>query len=107
MTREIIEKAMAEGVVLALAAGGDLKATGDPDAIGRWLPSLREHKAEIIAVLVEDEIVGWLAWIGEDDEAIIAEVLDCCQRDADVRNYFLSRAMEQRGAVLKPAPWRN
>jgi putative DNA primase/helicase len=55
----------------------------------------------------ESAIRLWLKSIEEDDQAIIAEVLDCCQRDEDVRRYFLSRAMEQRGAVLKPAPWRN
>jgi hypothetical protein len=66
-----------------------------------------EAKTAPLTTVEGAAIRAWLKSIEEDDEAIIAEVLDCCQRDADARNYFLSRALEQRGAVLQPAPWRN
>ena len=102
--REIIERATADGVVLALAGAGEVKATGNHAAIAKWLPTLREHKASIVDVLAEDEILGWLAWIGETDEDVVAEVLTACRRDPEVKDYFLSRAREQCGSALKPAP---
>jgi hypothetical protein len=79
-----------------------------PDAVAAepFTPTIRQPSAPLTAE-GEDEILAWLRSIEETDLEIISEVLDCCQRDADVRNYFLGRAMEQRGAVLKPAPWRN
>lgn len=50
-TRSIIDQVAADGVNLTLSATGTLKATGYEVAINRWLPTIREHKAEIIAFL--------------------------------------------------------
>src|SRR5579859_6428304 len=47
----IIERAMAEGVNLALSDAGTIKATGDSAAVSRWLPAIREHKPGIVTVL--------------------------------------------------------
>lgn len=44
----IITQATAEGVRLALSATGSVKVTGEHAAVNRWLPVIREHKAEII-----------------------------------------------------------
>lgn len=47
----IIIQATADGVSLALSPAGTIKANGDGAAVNRWLPVIREHKAEIIDVL--------------------------------------------------------
>ena len=48
---EIIERATEEGVLLALSASGSISAKGDPSAIDRWLPAIKQSKAAIIAEL--------------------------------------------------------
>ena len=49
----IIERAAADGVVVALLPGGKLKirTTTGQETIDRWRPVLRQHKAEIIKLL--------------------------------------------------------
>ncbi len=47
----IINEAMADGVSLTISPAGTIKATGDGAAVNRWLPVIREHKAEIVAAL--------------------------------------------------------
>ena len=47
----IIKEAMADGVRLALSPAGTIKATGNGDAVERWLPLIREHKPGIVAEL--------------------------------------------------------
>ena len=48
---EIIREARADGVRLALSPAGTIKATGDEAVVNRWLPEIREHKAEILKAL--------------------------------------------------------
>ncbi len=48
---KIIERAGEEGVLLALSPSGSISARGDQSAIDRWLPTIRQSKAEIIAQL--------------------------------------------------------
>ena len=40
----------------------------------------------------ERAVLRWLAHIGEQDPATIAEVLSACRRDVEARRYFLERA---------------
>ena len=47
----ILKEAMADGVSLALSPAGTIKATGDGAAVSRWLPAIREHKAELLLAL--------------------------------------------------------
>jgi hypothetical protein len=47
----IIQKAAADGVILTLSPAGTIKATGDQEALNRWLPALREHKPALLAAL--------------------------------------------------------
>lgn len=47
----IIEQVAADGVRLALSAGGKIKASGDQGAVSRWLQIIREHKPGIVAAL--------------------------------------------------------
>lgn len=51
---EIIERAADEGVLLALSPTGSISAKGDQSTIDRWLPTIRECKAAIIAELQID-----------------------------------------------------
>jgi hypothetical protein len=50
-TAKIIHEAEADGVHLALSATGTLKAIGDGERVAYWLPTIREHKAAIVALL--------------------------------------------------------
>ena len=49
----VIRHAAADGVTLALAPTGTVKAVGDRAAVARWAAMIREHKPGIIALLRE------------------------------------------------------
>ena len=53
----IIEQVAADGVRLALSAGGKIKASGDPVAVTRWIPIIRAQKPGIVAALQAAENV--------------------------------------------------
>jgi len=55
----IIQQAAAEGVILAPTPAGTIKATGNGDAVTRWLPVIREHKAELLAELKTANDAGY------------------------------------------------
>jgi len=44
----------------------------------------------------QDRVGAWLAWIGECDAEIIAEIVNRCATDPETRSYFLKRAAEIR-----------
>jgi hypothetical protein len=48
---EILERAKSEGVTLGLSDAGGIHYKGDQSAVARWLPVIRENKAELLAVL--------------------------------------------------------
>jgi hypothetical protein len=48
---DILKALAADGVALRLADSGSVKVAGAPSAIDRWLPTIREHKPEILALL--------------------------------------------------------
>ena len=50
-TAEIIERASAEGVILALSPTGTIKASGEQSAVDRWLPMIRNNKPGILCEL--------------------------------------------------------
>lgn len=52
----------------------------------------QEQTAAAITSEQEAAILAWLAQIGEDDEAIIDEVLTKCRHDSETRAYYLGRA---------------
>lgn len=115
----IIASAAREGVMLALSPAGAIKATGDDTAVKRWLPTIRAHKAGIIAHLApvdgdatvtvaalpaaDTTIRAWLDSIGEDDPATVAGVLARCAADPLARAYFHQRAADA-GIAAPPAP---
>jgi len=49
--RKIIEEAQADGVELALSPTGNITAVGNDEAVKRWLPIIRQSKAELISAL--------------------------------------------------------
>ena len=49
----IINQAELGGVCLALSESGELEAMGDQADVDRWIPVLREHKSEIVALLTQ------------------------------------------------------
>jgi hypothetical protein len=48
---ELIDEAHRAGVSLTLADGDTVKLRGDEDAVRRFIPEIREHKPEIVALL--------------------------------------------------------
>ena len=59
MTPVVIREAEADGVSLALSPAGTIKATGDREAVDRWLPVLRAHKPDILAALAKPDALWW------------------------------------------------
>lgn len=47
----IIKQAHADGVMLVLSPTGNIKYSGKKEAVNRWLPIIREHKAELLGEL--------------------------------------------------------
>lgn len=89
----ILRASQAEGVRLALTPENTIRATGDADAIRRWLPTIRARKADLLAALGEEQAVRrWLAHIQETDPAIIDDVIQKCRDTPEARSYFLHRA---------------
>lgn len=96
----------AAGLTVRLTEAGTVRVKGDQARVDQWLPTLRAHKAEVVAELVaearplpgclpkDDErtVRRWLAQIGEHDPQTIAEVLTACRRDIEARAFFLRRA---------------
>jgi len=48
---EVIRDATADGVYLTLSGTGKIKASGNQEAVGRWLTLISEHKPGIIEAL--------------------------------------------------------
>ena len=68
-----------------------------PDAVAAepFTPTIRQLSAPLTAH-DEEAIRAWLALIEGNDPAILAEVVDRCQRDADARDYFTRGATAER-----------
>ncbi|MBI5936759.1 MAG: hypothetical protein HY850_02815 [Betaproteobacteria bacterium] len=66
-----------------------------PDAVAAepFTPTIRQPSAPLTAE-EKEAIRAWLALIEETDPATITEVIERCQRDADVRDYFTMLARE-------------
>ena len=53
----IIQKVTEDGVTLTATPSGSIKASGDSDAVSRWLPIIRQNKPNILAALQDAEKV--------------------------------------------------
>ncbi|MFB1490873.1 MULTISPECIES: hypothetical protein [unclassified Thiocapsa] len=51
MSADILREVIAAGVELAINDTGNLKVTGDRIEVDRWLPEIRAHKSELLALL--------------------------------------------------------
>ena len=102
----IIERAAGDGVLLALSPSGDIFAKGAQSAIDRWLPALRQSKAEIILLLRP----GGDGWSAEDWQAFFDERTAIAEFDGELtRAEVEARAFECclaewliRNAVFSP-----
>jgi hypothetical protein len=73
----LIQKAAADGVKLTLSQSETIKGTGNAEAVNRWLPAIREHKAGLIAAL------RLLPLPGEIEQMIdrVMQLRDCPESD--------------------------
>lgn len=91
---DILARAMSDGLAIWPNGPNSLRVKGPAAVRDRWVPILKEHKAEILHLLStaqEWELIirRWLAGIGEDQPD---PVLERCRRDPEARSYFLSHA---------------
>ena len=100
----IIKQAQADGVMLALSPTGRIKAIGVEQAVTRWLPVIRERRAELVDVLrktpEEREIVAWLESLGKPEWEVFDEVLDKCRTNPDALHFFLGLARGEDAGTL-------
>jgi hypothetical protein len=77
----LIQRARADGVILAKSRVGTILATGEKERVKRWVPIIRDKKQQILAALSESKgdtgrlvstlmETGGLSWV--DAEAISA-----------------------------------
>lgn len=48
---EIMHHALADGVSVSLNGAGQVKITGDENMVNKWLPAIRDNKADILAAI--------------------------------------------------------
>ena len=91
----MVKASAAEGVMIRLTSQGGISLKGDSGAVSRWSAVLKSRKSDLIAYLTtERAVTEWLDRIGEDDPAVISEVLNRCRQDPEALHYFLMRAGE-------------
>lgn len=79
--------------MIRLTPQGGISLKGDSWSVSRWSAVLKSRKPDLIAYLItEKTVLDWLDRIGEDDPAVIGEVLIRCRQDPDAMHYFLMRA---------------
>ena len=93
---EVIRRASLDGVSLSVSPGGNVKASGNKEALARWLPLIRESKAGVVDLLAE--LTALVRLCGEHysfTEAEHAEALQCALADpAAALTCFLALAGE-------------
>jgi hypothetical protein len=47
----LLKQMVSDGVQLTLSESGSIRTTGDSATVHRWLPTIREHKPEIVEAL--------------------------------------------------------
>lgn len=117
----IIKEAQADGVKLALSPAGTIKAIGEVAAVNRWIQTIRQHKPEIVAALLDaaneapipDDLENLIRQAGTyweyspDDYALVR---DLARRDPDGLRLALEsdawmmakrEAFEERAAILE------
>lgn len=48
---EVLQHALADGVSVSLNGADQVKITGDEDIVNKWLPAIRDNKADIMAAI--------------------------------------------------------
>lgn len=75
MTATLLQNLSDAGVQLAIGDTGKLKVTGDQSAVDRWLPEIRTHKPELIALL-QDTHQGTSPPLTSEQHADIQEAIE-------------------------------
>jgi len=57
---EIIRDAMMDGVNLALSGSGKIKASGNREALDRWISLISEHKLAILEAVRRQKVIAML-----------------------------------------------
>ena len=57
---EIIRDAMMDGVNLALSGSGKIKASGNREALDRWISLISEHKPAILEAVRRQKVIAML-----------------------------------------------
>ena len=55
---QIIQQAADDGVTISLGLAGGVIVVGEPMAVNRWLPQIRQHKPEILEALSKPKRTG-------------------------------------------------
>ena len=76
----LIRAAQADGVTLTLSTSGTITATGDGAAVKRWVPTLKAHKAEILAALTAVNDAADCPPYGTEGEPAAAEARELIAR---------------------------
>jgi hypothetical protein len=89
----MLKVSAAEGVMIRLTPQGGISLKGESEAVSRWSAVLKSRKSDLVAYLTNEKTVcDWLDRIGEDDPAVIDEVLDQCRQESEALVYFMMRA---------------
>jgi hypothetical protein len=105
MTAELLEKVRGAGLTLQLTELGRVQATGAPDLVNSWFELLQDNRVTIADALREestknsltdDEEAILFAWLIADGDTVegAREVIDCCRRDPQSREFFLKEALK-------------
>ncbi|MBK5966186.1 hypothetical protein CCR95_19390 [Thiocystis minor] len=108
----LLTEATQAGVSLAATERGTLKYSGDPSALERLLPEIRQHKAEILALLRDQDAPLLLS---AETQADIQEAIDeraaiqefdggLLRQDAETQAASAMRVYRYR-VIEKPNVW--
>jgi hypothetical protein len=112
MTAALLAALTAAGISLSLTGRGTLHYQGDRCAVDRWLPQIRQHKAELLALLSANTEPPPLTQEQRDDireiiderSAILEHEAGMRRHEADARAASAMRIYRYR-LTDRPADW--
>lgn len=103
----ILREAAMDGVILSISAAGKVKAAGSREQVDKWLPTIREHKISLIALLSalvsETEKATTPSLVLSDPADVLpdAETVDSPETEDDRR--FCTQCLNLRGRACTVA----
>lgn len=105
---ELLQQARVAGIELSLAEGGRLSCRADSVILSQWSKTLRENRDVILDALrlesaneaekndflTDAEAAILAAWLLDGGDTIegAKEVIECCRRDTQAKEFFLREA---------------